>query len=180
DGLLTITGGKLTTFRSMAEDLLIKIEEQKLFQGIERKKDFSKQRYLISLDKQDWLDKLKDLDIQLEDDITDHLYQQYGRGAIEIINTIVKEPALGERIVDGNDFIKAEILYVLRYELTTHLIDVFRRRTEMSLFIDHRKSPEVAEIVADLMAKEYSWGEKKKKIEIRHYLEYVKKTVSFI
>ncbi|MHA1992879.1 MAG: glycerol-3-phosphate dehydrogenase/oxidase [Candidatus Hodarchaeales archaeon] len=180
DGLLTITGGKLTTFRSMAEDLLLKIEEQNLFQGIERKKNFSKQRYLISLDKQDWLDKLKDLEIQLDDDITDHLYQQYGLGAIEIINTIVIEPDLGERIVDENDFVKAEILYILRHELTTHLIDAFRRRTEMSLFIEHRKSPEAAEIVANLMAKEYSWSEEKKNIEIKHYLDYVKKTVSFI
>ena len=164
----------------MAEDLLIKIEEQKLFQGIERKKNFSKQRYLISLDKQDWLDKLKDLKIQLEEDITDHLYQQYGCGAIEIMNLIVKEPKLSERIVDENDFIKAEILYILRHELTPHLIDVFRRRTEMSLFIDHRKQIDVAKKVADIMAKEYSWSEEKKRMEIQHYLEYIKKTVSFI
>ncbi len=50
----------------------------------------------------------------------------------------------------------------------------------MSLFIDHRKSTKVAEIVADLMANEYSWSEEKKKMEIQHYLEYIKKTVSFI
>jgi glycerol-3-phosphate dehydrogenase len=50
----------------------------------------------------------------------------------------------------------------------------------MSLFIEHRKSPEAAEIVANLMAKEYSWSEEKKNKEIKHYLDYVKKTVSFI
>ena len=123
---------------------------------------------------------LKKYTFKLDDKMTHHLYQQYGRGAIEIMNLIVKEPSLGNRIVDGNDFIKAEIIYVLRHELATHLIDVFCRRTEMSLFIDHRKAPEAVEIVADLMAKEYSWSEEKKKIEIQNYLEYVKRTISFI
>jgi len=180
DGLLSIAGGKLTTFRSMAEDLLKRIEEQKIFQGIEREKNFSKQRYLISLDKQDWIGKLEDLEIQLEDDIKDHLYQQYGKGSIKILELIGENKILKERIVKENYFIKAEIIYCLRYELTPHLIDMFCRRTEMGLFIDHRKSPETAEIVADLMAKEYSWSEEKRKLEIQDYLKYVKKTVSFI
>ncbi len=50
----------------------------------------------------------------------------------------------------------------------------------MSSFINHKKSSEFAETVADLIAREYSWSEEKKKMEIRHYLEYVEKSVSFI
>ena len=50
----------------------------------------------------------------------------------------------------------------------------------MSMYIDHRKAPEVTEIVAELMVKEYSWSEEKKKTEIQDYLKYVDKTVSFI
>ena len=179
-GLLSIAGGKLTTMRKMAEDLLEIIAREQIFSDITQDKGFSKQKFLVGLEHEEWQEFLKQNDIGLDYTITHHLFQQYGRGAIEIMKLIVKEPNLAEKIVDENDFIKAEIIYILRYELTTHLIDVFCRRTEMSLFIDHRKSSEVAGIVADLMAKEYSWSEEKKKMEILHYIEYVKKTVSFI
>ncbi len=179
-GLVSIAGGKLTTMRKMAEDLLEIIAKEQIFSDITQDKGFSKQKFLVGLEHEEWQEFLKQNDIGLDYTITHHLFQQYGRGAIEIMKLIVKEPNLAEKIVDENDFIKAEIIYILRYELTTHLIDVFCRRTEMSLFIDHRKSSEVAGIVADLMAKEYSWSEEKKKMEILHYIEYVKKTVSFI
>ncbi|MHA2325193.1 MAG: glycerol-3-phosphate dehydrogenase/oxidase, partial [Promethearchaeota archaeon] len=125
DGLLTITGGKLTAFRSMAEDLLNIIGENNYFPEIERKKNFSKQRYIISLDKQEWIDKVKSSGIQLEADIIDHLYQQYGKGSFKILEIIKGEESYKERIVEDNYFIKAEIIYCLRYELTLHLIDVF-------------------------------------------------------
>ncbi|TES94469.1 MAG: hypothetical protein E3J90_12425, partial [Promethearchaeota archaeon] len=113
-------------------------------------------------------------------DISDHLYQQYGKGAIYIINLIKKDESLKERVIDENDFIYAEILYVLRYEMSPHLIDVFCRRTEMSLWIHHRRALEAAENVAKIMQKEYSWDNETKNEEIQRYLDYVKKCVSFI
>ena len=69
---------------------------------------------------------------------------------------------------------------MLKCELTPHLIDVFCRRTEMSLWISHKKAAEAAEKVAEIMANEYSWSDDKKNQEINSYLEYVNKTVSFI
>ena len=67
-----------------------------------------------------------------------------------------------------------------RQELTPHLIDVFCRRTEMALWIDHRKASEAAEKVVNIMQKEYSWDDDTKTKEINQYLEYINKTVSFI
>ena len=93
---------------------------------------------------------------------------------------IKEDESLKERIIDENDFIYAEILYVLRYEMSPHLIDVFCRRTEMSLWIHHRRASEAAEKVAKIMQKEYSWDSDKKDKEVQAYLEYIKKTVSFI
>ncbi|GAG68208.1 unnamed protein product, partial [marine sediment metagenome] len=54
DGLLTITGGKLTTYRKMAEDLFKKLIKQKTFKGIKRKKNFSRQKFIIGLEKSEW------------------------------------------------------------------------------------------------------------------------------
>ena len=180
DGLLTITGGKLTAFRSMAEDLFKEITAKDFFPNIERDKNFSKQPYKIGLDKQDWIESLKDSQIQLEVDISDHLYQQYGKGALKVLEIIREDETLKQKIIEENNFIKAEIIYCLRNELTPHLIDVFCRRTEMSHWISHKRASLAAKEVAELMAREYSWVDAKKEEEIGVYLDYIKKSVSFI
>lgn len=180
DGLLTITGGKLTEWRAMAEDLFDHIHEKKIFTGIEKPKHFSRQKFLIGLEKEIWLKELKNSGINLEEDKADHLYQQYGKGAIKILELIKEDGSLKEKIIEDNHFILAELLYILRNELTPHLIDVFCRRTEMSLWIDHRIAPVAAEKVAEIMANEYSWDDVQKNKEIQKYLNYISKTVSFI
>ena len=180
DGLLTITGGKLTEWRAMAEDLFIKIEERKIFLNVEREKHFSRQLFIISLTKEDWLEELKKLNLNIDLDVLAHLYQQYGKGATKILEMIKKDESLQEKIIEDNDFIKAEILYCLRYEPTPHLIDVFCRRTEMSLWIDHKIALKAARKVAEIMADEYSWDENKKNQEIEFFMDYIKKSVSFI
>ncbi|MFX1278633.1 MAG: FAD-dependent oxidoreductase [Promethearchaeota archaeon] len=180
DGLLTIAGGKLTAFRSMAEDLFKRVEEKGIFTDIHRKKNFSKQRYLISLNKQEWYEYLNSSGIDLGKDVTDHIYQQYGKGALKILDIIKDNRSYGKKILENHYFIKAEIIYCLQYELTLHLIDLLCRRTEMALWISHKNATEAATNVADIMAVEYNWNEVKKKEEINAYTEYIKKTVSFL
>jgi glycerol-3-phosphate dehydrogenase len=180
DRLLTITGGKLTAWRAMAEDLLRHVEEKGIFQDIKRETNFSKQMFVIGLQKDDWQNELKNSGVDLDDEIADHIYQQYGKGAVKILDLIKEDGSLKELIINENNFIKAEVVYCLRYELTPHLIDVFCRRTEMSLWIRHEKVNEAAKKVAELMTKEYSWSEEKMKNEIKVYTDYIEKTVAFI
>lgn len=180
DNLLTISGGKLTEWREMAEDLFVHIEERNIFPNIHRDKYWSRKPFTISLEKEDWLEILSKSGVELDEEISDHLYQQYGKGAIRILDMIKEDISLKERIIDENDFIIAEILYVLKHELSAHLIDIFCRRTEMSLWIHHRKASEAAEKVATIMQEEYSWNHKTKINEIQTYLDYVKKSVLFI
>lgn len=180
DGLLTITGGKLTAFRSMAEDLFKEIITKNIFPDIIREENFSKQPYIISLSKEDWLEELKNSQLQIEDDVADHIYQQYGKGALNILKIIRNDKTMNEKILPENNFIKAEIIYSLRNELTPHLIDVFCRRTELSLWVNHKKAKIAAEIVAELMAEEYKWTREKEKQEIEEFLGYIRKSISFI
>ncbi|MBD3214494.1 MAG: FAD-dependent oxidoreductase [Candidatus Lokiarchaeota archaeon] len=179
-GLLTIAGGKLTTWRAMAEDLFKKVEEKNIFPDIGREEGFSKQKFAIALEKEDWEEKRKEFNVNIDDKVADHLYIQYGLGALEILKMIEDNPDLIEPIVEENEFIKAEVLYSLRYEISPHLIDIFCRRTEMSLFINHENQFEAAKTVADMMAEEYSWDDAKKEQEIQEYMDYVKKTVEFV
>jgi glycerol-3-phosphate dehydrogenase len=180
DNLLTISGGKLTEWREMAEDLFEHIEDKNIFPDIHRDKYWSRRPFTISLEKEVWLEILIESGVELDEELADHLYQQYGKGAIRILDMIKEDMSLKERIIDENDFINAEILYALIYELSPHLIDVLCRRTEMSLWIHHRRASEAAEKVARIMQKEYSWDNETKNREIQTYLEYINKTVSFI
>ena len=180
DDLVTITGGKLTEWRGMAEDLFKKVIEKEIFPGIERENHFSRKMFLIGLERENWELKLKEFSLPLESDVLDHLYQQYGKGAIEIIKLVKDNPDLSDKIIEDNEFIKAELLYIIMNEPTPHLIDLLCRRTEMSLWISHKKATEVAEIASELMAKEYLWDNKKKSEEISQYIDYIKKSMSFI
>jgi glycerol-3-phosphate dehydrogenase len=180
DNLFTITGGKITTFRRMAQDLLNAIIKEGLFPEGKRSKNFSKQMYLISIDKQAWYDEFKTNGLHLDENIFNYLFQQYGRGALKILELIKQDNTLKKRIDEDADFIKAEVVYSLKYELTPHLIDVFCRRTEMSLFISHKNQLAAAKKVAELMAKEYDWSEEKVKKEIETYIDHIKKTVAFL
>jgi len=180
DGLITITGGKLTEWRAMAEDVFKYITNENLFPTAIREKNFSKQPFIIGLEKEDWAKELKQAEVEIENDIADHIYQQYGKGAIKILELIKEDASLEDKIIEENNFIKAEVVYALRYEMTPHLIDVFCRRSEMALWIDHKKAFEAANKVAELMAKEYSWDENKKNEEIEFYMDYINKTTSFI
>lgn len=180
DGLLTITGGKLTEWRSMAENLFEKINEKKILGEIKREKNFSRKKFIITLEKEEWLNELKNSGVMILESIADHLYQQYGKGAIKILEILQEDETLKEKIIEENNFIKAEIIYCLRNELTPHLIDVFCRRTEMFLWITPNSVLEATEKVAKLMEKEYSWTEDKKNQEIETYLEYNKKTLEFL
>lgn len=180
DGLVSICGGKLTTWRRMAADLMREIHNAGILGDIKQKKKWSRQKFMIGLEEDAWKEIINSSEVKLDDDVAHHVYQQYGKGAKIILDLIKEDPSLKERIITENEFIKAEVVYGLRYELTPHLIDVFCRRTEMSLFIDHRNAEEAAKKVADLMANEYGWGQEQKTKEIQEYLQYVKKTVSFI
>jgi len=68
DNLLTITGGKLTEWREMAEDLFEHIEEKKIFPDIKKEKKWSRQPFIISLEKEEWLNILKNSGINLDED----------------------------------------------------------------------------------------------------------------
>jgi len=50
----------------------------------------------------------------------------------------------------------------------------------MSHWISHKRASLAAKEVAELMAREYSWSDTKKEEEIAVYLDYIKKSVSFI
>jgi glycerol-3-phosphate dehydrogenase len=187
DGLTTIAGGKLTTWRKMAEETfyhVIKKLKTKINKEIPEKlmkEGYSRKPMLIGLKRGEWDNYIKENDVSeyLPEHTLTMLYQQYGKGAMEIIASVKQDPSLGEPFIQDVYIIPAEIYYVLKYELCPRLIDVMCRRTEISLKIRHTQQREVAEKVAEIMADAYKWDEAKKLEEIEHYAKYIAKTTWF-
>ncbi len=113
-------------------------------------------------------------------DQLEYLHQQFGRGGIAILENIKKTPSSGKPLLEDYPHCKAEMIYILENENAPHLIDILCRRTEAQWMVWHHKQTELAEKVAAIMGTYYRWSAKRKADEIKEYLEYVEKTVSFI
>ncbi|MHA1338506.1 MAG: FAD-dependent oxidoreductase [Promethearchaeota archaeon] len=184
NGLTTIAGGKLTIWRLMGEQLIYHlIKKKKIFNRKfprrQLKKGFSKQPMLIGLERKEWDEFIRQKNPNIDKDILDHLYRQYGKGAFEIVQNIMEKPELGKRFLKENQFTPAEIHYILKYEFAPHLTDVLLRRTEIQLKVSHKKQREIAEAVAWIMAEKYGWTKDKKEKEIEEYMKYIKNTIWF-
>ncbi len=186
DGIIAIAGGKSTTHRRMAEDLLFYLYENEKLNTPEKKeylkKNFSMQPFTVGLNRQEF-DR-----IVTEEHLAEHswpcqlqyLHQQFGIQGIEILRRIKKSPKRGEPLLAGYPHCEAEIEYILEHESAPHLSDILCRRTEAQWNIWHYLQKDLAEKVAGVMGRYYRWTAAKKKKEIKTYLDYVKKTVEFI
>ncbi|QCX36892.1 glycerol-3-phosphate dehydrogenase/oxidase [Aureibaculum algae] len=137
--LITITGGKWTTYRRMAQDTVNKaISLGKLPNEICKTKDQLIHGALENVDR------------------SNHLYI-YGTDQVHIEKLIKYEPELGEKLHPKLDFTKAEVVWAVRNEMSRTIEDVLARRVRM-LFLDARAAISSAPLVAEILAKELGKG----------------------
>ena len=144
-GLITLTGGKWTTYRRMAEDCV------------------NQAAVLAKLPEKDC--RTKDLKIH---GFTENAEQFgnlaiYGADAAEIQKLIEKNKSLGEKLHADLPYTMAEIVWTVRNEAALKIEDVLARRTR-ALFLNARAAIKIAPQVAEIMARELSrdkdWIEK--------------------
>ncbi|MCF2141854.1 MAG: glycerol-3-phosphate dehydrogenase/oxidase [Candidatus Lokiarchaeota archaeon] len=184
DGLTTLCGGKLTTYRKMAEDLLFHLfkKDPKLAARIPKKmkkKNFSRRPFLVNLSKQEWRKFLQETSTTLSEQILSHLYQQYGKGAKEIVIMVKNNSDLGVPLLSGHPFIPAEIEYIIEHEYIVHLVDILRRRTEIFMKVRHDQQEVIAEKVAKILAVKMKWDSERIQNEIQDYIHHIRKTIWF-
>lgn len=141
-GLITITGGKWTTYRKMAEDTVnAGIRARKLPFRPCRTKDIKIHGYLENPDRDD------------------RMYI-YGSDLEEIQKIQKENPAWSEKLEAGSDFTAGEVIWAVRKEMARTVDDVLARRVRV-LYLDARKSialaPRVAEIMAAELGKDREW-----------------------
>ena len=133
-GLLTIIGGKWTTYRRMAEETIDKAI----------KSGFLEKRKCVT-------STLKLTTLMINNSSSRLII--YGEGLYEIEKIISENPELGNPIDARLPYSGAEIVWICRNEMPFSIEDVLARRTR-ALFLNARVSSEVAPEVARLMAKE--------------------------
>jgi glycerol-3-phosphate dehydrogenase len=142
NGVLTITGGKLTTYREMAEDT-VDAALQRLGRTARCR---TKRLRLLGAGRRPAPDGSLDA----------HLASRYGSLADEVRSLVAADPSLGEPLVPGHAHLRAEAVYAARHEMATTLDDVLTRRTRLRLF-DRAATVDAAPAVAELLARELGW-----------------------
>ncbi|MDP4222390.1 MAG: glycerol-3-phosphate dehydrogenase/oxidase [Bacteroidota bacterium] len=156
-GLLSIIGGKWTSYRRMAEETL----DKAIKAGILEKKKCVTRNYSFSTNH-----------VQLK---SEHL-KIYGDSALEIEKMIDDQPSLGEKVHPGLPYTRAEIVWICRNEMPRNLEDILARRTR-SLFLDTRASAAAGKEVASLMAEELGFD---KAWEGKQINDYNKLTTNYL
>jgi glycerol-3-phosphate dehydrogenase len=154
-GLISITGGKWTTYRKMGEDT---IDKAILIGGLKEKPSVTAQMPIHG-----YVKNFK---------ATDRLHY-YGADAIKIKNIIQKDKSLGEPILDGFPYLKAEVIWAVREEMARTVEDFLARRCRW-LLLDARSSIEAAPVVAKLMGEELNHRRRWQREQIQDYTELAK------
>jgi glycerol-3-phosphate dehydrogenase len=154
-GLITITGGKWTTYRKMAEDV---INKAILMGDLPNRPCETK--------------KLPLHGYQKNIDPTAH-FSTYGTHAKEIKALMRKRASLRKKIHPQLPYYRAEVVWAVRAEMARTLEDVLARRTR-SLLLNAKASLEAAPLVAHLMAKELKKSSSWEKKEVAAYTKLAK------
>src|SRR5205085_9063536 len=151
-GLITICGGKWTTYRRMAEDCVY--QAATLAQLPEKP---CVTHHLNIHGFHNAAIKFGDL-------------AMYGSDALEIRKLIEQDPRLGERLHAALPYLKAEVIWAARQEMALTVEDVLARRTR-ALFLNARATLEMAPSVAELMASELAWDDNMRKKHLAAFRE---------
>jgi glycerol-3-phosphate dehydrogenase len=173
-GFVSIAGGKYTTYRVMAEDV---IDRAVLELRRVTKDSVTEKLPLVGADGYFALEQQTERiaqDTGLAVETVTHLLNRYGSLISEILVIIKDQPKLAKRLDSELPYIKAEIIYAASHEGAQSVDDVISRRTRLS-FEATNHAVHLAEEVATLIAPVLGWSAKDRKASIAQYLELVER-----
>ena len=163
-GLISVAGGKYTTYRIMASDAVDAVARY-----IDRPIAPSRTQR-IPLVGADGIIELRTAipPPGIAPDDYQRLLGRYGSLVGDLADLVRVDPNLAERLVDDAPYLKAEIVYGATHEGALHLDDFLTRRTRISIETRHRGSRAVKE-VAGLVGPLLGWDTQASADEMMHY-----------
>ena len=173
-GFVSIAGGKYTTYRVMAKDVIDRavIELRRL-----TKESVTEKLPLVGADGYFALEQQKDRIAQesgLDVATVTHLLNRHGSLISEILEIIEDQPKLAAKLDSDLPYIKAEIVYAASHEGARSVDDVISRRTRLS-FEATNHGLYLAEEVAALIAPVLGWSAKERKESTADYAGLVER-----
>ncbi len=170
-GVVTITGGKLTTYREMSADTIDAVLGHVLnAKVLERVRRHSRTKRLRLRGADGYAEVIASAEAVpgVDRDTVVHLADRYGGDARTLLAMIEHDPSLGKPLVPGLPYVRAEALYAARYEMVTTLDDVLSRRTRARL-LARDASAEAAADVAALIGPALGWDDAEQLRQVETY-----------
>jgi glycerol-3-phosphate dehydrogenase len=168
--LLSLLGGKWTTYRLMAKDTI-----DDACQLLNSNANCSTENHLLvgakNYDFDNW--KVIQKQYNLSENTSKHLTLKYGSRANKVLQLTDNQAVLKELISPNYPFVKAEVVYTVREEMVCKLRDFFARRIRFEL-MDWSAVYDSIDDVAELMADELNWSTTQKQANIDEYKSLIK------
>jgi len=159
-GVVTVTGGKWTTYRKMAEDAVDVVVDQ-----LGRRARCRTAKLPLHGAPSSKAIGLADV-AGVDRATAEHLFGRYGLDAPEVVAD--PNPKLRKALVDGLPYLRAEAIYAVTHEAAQDLDDVLLRRTRAGLQ-DARATLDAAARTAKLIAPFLGWDEQRCAAEVERF-----------
>jgi glycerol-3-phosphate dehydrogenase len=171
-GLVSVAGGKFTTYRLMARDV---VDAAVADFGREVPGSVTEQVPLLGAD---GLAAVQAAVLRLAEDYrvpraaVEHLLGRYGTLAEEVLNPIRADTGLARPLAEPHPYLRAEVAYAVTHESALHVEDVLMRRTR--LFIESADAGVgAAADVSAIMGRLLGWSRRRRAAETRRYLDLI-------
>ncbi len=167
-GLITVAGGKYTTYRVMARDtidLVARELPQKVPASCTHETPLvGAEGYEAACNRRDSLAQ----ESGLHPSQIDHLLSRYGSRIADLLALVAERPELGQPLTGATAYLAVEIVYAASHEAALHLEDVLTRRTRISVETFDRGLA-AAPTAARLMGEVLGWDEAALGREVQSY-----------
>ena len=183
-GLLSIAGGKLTTYRKMAERVVDMVVQRLAERGehLPEKKGDSDRALLSGGETGDdisgFTTRLTARWPQVPADVVDRLVSVYGSNGERMVEAMAGDPQLAERCAPGLAVTRGEVAYAMRDEMALTLEDFLERRARLFLWDRHNGLTAAAE-TARLMGDALGWSVQRREAELTSYQRHVREVKTF-
>ncbi len=169
-GLVTVTGGKLTTYRKMAEDTVDAVVKQLGRRGVSRRSPTKRLALRGALGTEG--------DLGLTPEVAEHLRSRFGCEARVVAAMLEADPELARPLVPTLPYLRAEAVYAIRYEMAHTLDDVLARRTR-AVLLARDAAAAAAVDVANLLASELGWTPAETERQVQTFRDSIERSRSW-
>jgi glycerol-3-phosphate dehydrogenase len=155
-GIVSVVGGKLTTYRRMAQDTVDVLSRRDNTKPVHPTQSLPLQGSAGWGKAQEEVAR-RGATLGLTPETIQHMSRSYGSVAHTVFDLIEQDASLGGLLIADLPYVKAEIVYACRHEMAMTPADVLSRRTSITLEDRQRGCGVVGEVVA-VMAQELGWS----------------------